>query len=116
MRFIVKTYCKTTSRENEFRLVGTFEHIEHAIAAARYSIDRSLSDLFVPGISREALYTEFERFGEIPCIFRTGNERFNGIAFNPLQYAMARCGELCSDGIGGQEKTFASAFAVELAA
>ena len=96
MSYLVRTFCKTTSRENEFKRVGAFESIDDAIEVATQTIDRSLLRLFKPGISKERLFQEFDAFGDIPCIFRVGMPYENGNAFNPLQYAMARSAAICN--------------------
>jgi hypothetical protein len=93
--YLVETYCKTTSRENEFKRVGAFESLDEAMAVARHTIDRSLLRLFKPGISREALFQEYDAFGDIPCIFQVGVPSGGGAVFNPLQYAIARSAAIC---------------------
>ena len=95
MSYLVRTFFKTTSRENEFKRVGTYESIDQAIAAAQQTIDRSLLRLLRPDTSNEALFQRYEAFGDIPCIFQVGDYCSGGVAFNPLEYAIARSAAIC---------------------
>ena len=97
MSYLVRTFCKSTSRENEFKCIGTYGSIDQAIEAARQTIDRSLLRLFAPDTSNYALFHQYEAFGDIPCIFQAGDHSPGAVAFNPLEYAIARSAVICAD-------------------
>ena len=94
--FLVEAYCKLTSPTEGLRRVGKYETLDEAIEASKRTVDESLRRLFKPGVSQASLYAAFQARGETPYIFRTGDYTLSSTGFNPLQYAMSCCAEMCA--------------------
>lgn len=78
--------------ESERVLHSTFTSYQTAVEAMKVIIDRSLLDLYKPGMAAEELYSLFTGFGEEPFITPLdGNSMFSA-----RTYARTRCDEICS--------------------
>ena len=75
--------------------IGEFESKDEAIACAKRAIDSFLLREYHAGMTSGKLFTHYTNKGEYPCIFRDGDATLNVPGFNHLQYAMARCDEVC---------------------
>jgi len=95
MTFFVEAYSKSDNAEKALRHVGDYATLEEAIAASKRTIDEALLREFTAGMAGDQLYAKFEAYGEVPCIFRSEDHTLSGLGFNALQYAKARCVELC---------------------
>lgn len=74
--------------ESERYLLGHFDSEAEAEAAARSVVDRSLQDLYRPGMSAGDLMALYRGFGEDPWISPQTH-------FSAWAYAEARCQVLC---------------------
>jgi hypothetical protein len=54
--------------EDERTALGTYPTLEAAIGACRKIVDRSLMHLHKPGMTAEALYGDYQDFGEDPFV------------------------------------------------
>lgn len=96
MSFLVEVYSKFNGASRTLRRVGEYASIDDAIAIARQTVDESLLRNFAPEMTAETLYAQYNLFGEVPCIFRTGDYTLSGLGFNAQQYARERSTEICS--------------------
>lgn len=92
MTFYVEVVRKD---ETDVLHIGEFESREEAIACARRVIDAFLLREYEIGMRGEKLFTYYTNKGEYPCIFRDGDSTLNVPGFSHLQYAMARCEDIC---------------------
>jgi len=95
-KFLVEAYCKTDGTKHGLRRIGLYKTKSEAMAASEAVVDEWLRARFIAGMSSSELYAQFEKLGEIPCIFRTGDHALTGTGFNPLQYAKMRCDAICA--------------------
>lgn len=95
MTFYVEALSKSDSAEKALRHVGEYAILEEAIAAAKRTVAASLLREFADGMSGAELYTKFQSYGEMPCIFRSDDKTLSGLGFNALAYAKERAAELC---------------------
>jgi hypothetical protein len=72
---------------------GKFETLEAAIAAAKRIVDEFLVSAMQPGITADALYSQYTSLGDDPYI--TGSKE-PGVPFSAWDYAKSRCSELCA--------------------
>ena len=77
--------------ESERYLLGAYATREAAVAAARAVVDAFLLGARRPGMTAEALYTQYVTFGEDPFIVGPAGEA--GL-FSAWDYARARCAEM----------------------
>ena len=75
--------------------IGEFETKNEAVACAKRAIDSFLLREYHAGMTSGKLFTHYADKGEYPCIFRDGDATLNVPGFNHLQYAMARCEDVC---------------------
>lgn len=92
MTFYVEVIKKVTA---EVLHIGEFESREQAFACAKRAIDTFLLREYQIGMASETLFTYYTNNGEYPCIFRDGDSTLNVPGFSHLQYAMARCEDIC---------------------
>jgi hypothetical protein len=92
MSYFVEVLKKETA---EVLHIGEFESREEAIACARRAIDGFLLRVYEIGMTSGKLFERYTASGEYPCIFRDGDATLNVPGFSHLQYAMARCDEIC---------------------
>ena len=71
---------------------GKFETLEDAIAASKRIVDEFLVSALQPGITADALYSQYTSFGDDPYIIGANEP---GVPFSAWSYAKARCSELC---------------------
>jgi hypothetical protein len=83
--------------EAENYVHGKFETLEAAIAAAKRIVDEFLASAIRPGMSADALYSQYTSFGEDPYIIGANDP---GVPFSAWTYAKARCSELCEPETG----------------
>ncbi len=99
MSFCVDTLFKLPDGTPSARRVGEFWTNDEAIAAAKHLIDsflfREFRDHATRGIRPEELYEIYAQRGERPVILRLGGASTNISKFNALNYAKARCAEIC---------------------
>lgn len=95
MSFIVEglTHCRES--DHQVRRIGEYATLEEALAAARRAIDEFLAREFAAGMLPSALFARYQSAGEVPFIFRNDVETVNVPDFNHIQYARARCSEIC---------------------
>jgi len=73
---------------------GTYETVEEALAVCREIVDQSIMEGYRTGISAEALYGHYVRFGDDPFI--VGLDGMDtGILFSAWNYAKERCRVIC---------------------
>lgn len=77
---------------DETYMHGQFETWPEAVAAARRIVDRCLAEYHKPGMSADALFTQYTLFGDDPSItpVAAGEELFSA-----WDYAKQRCAVLC---------------------
>lgn len=76
---------------------GKFETLDLAIAASKRIVDEFLASAFKPGITADALYSQYTSFGEDPFIVGSSEP---GVPFSAWTYAKGRCSEMCgSEGV-----------------
>jgi hypothetical protein len=95
MTFYVEAFSKSDSAEKALRHIGDYETLGEAIAAAKRTIDGALLSEYTGGMAGADLYTKFQSYGEMPCIFRSEDKTLSGLGFNALVYAKDRSAELC---------------------
>jgi hypothetical protein len=71
---------------------GKFETLEAAIAASKRIVDEFLVSAVQPGMTADALYSQYTSFGDDPYIIGSNEP---GVPFSAWTYAKARCSELC---------------------
>src|SRR5436190_14233906 len=69
-----------------------FETLEAAISASKRIVDEFLTSALQPGMTADALYSQYTSFGDDPYII---GSKEPGIPFSAWTYAKARCSELC---------------------
>jgi hypothetical protein len=96
MTYFVEALSKGSSSEGNVRRVGECETLQDAIKTAQQVIDKSLIAWNYYGTTVEKLFSQYERFGEVPFIFVDNDDTMNVTGFNSLIYAMNRCEVLCA--------------------
>ncbi|MBL9176800.1 MAG: hypothetical protein JNM65_01980 [Verrucomicrobiaceae bacterium] len=79
--------------ESERTFGGVFDSYEAALLRAGEIVERSLQELFQPGMNAEMLYQHYVMFGEDPWILETSVGRLNFSAWN---HAKDRCAQICA--------------------
>ncbi len=69
---------------------GEFETLSAAIEACKKIVDEYLASAYAPGITAEALYSNYVAFGDDPWVSGA-----DGVPFSAWTYAKERCGEIC---------------------
>jgi hypothetical protein len=77
--------------EDERYTHGEYESLAEAIAACKKIVDDCLNGEYKPGMTAEALYLNYEMFGDDPWI--SGGD---GVPFSAWDYAKRRCAEICA--------------------
>lgn len=77
--------------EKERTTFGDFESLAEAIAACKKIVDDCLNGDYKPGMTAEALYSNYTMFGDDPWI--SGGD---GAPFSAWDYAQERCAEICA--------------------
>lgn len=95
MTFFLEGLSKYRDGDSQVRRLGEYQTLEEAIAASKRTIDEFLLREFKPGVTAAQLYTQYQGFGEVPCIFRDDGVTMSIPGFNHWQYATARCAEIC---------------------
>ena len=72
--------------------LGRFETLDEAIAVCKQQVDECLGEYFQPGMSAEALYSQYTSFGDDPFIIGSSQR----IPFSAWDYAKQRCGEIAN--------------------
>ena len=75
---------------------GSYETAEEALEACRSIVDRSLQEEYEAGISAEALYVRYVRFGDDPFIVVVDGAD-GSVAFSAWNYAKERCRLICRE-------------------
>ena len=75
---------------------GTYETLEPALAACRGIVDRSLDEESRPGISADALFERYVRFGDDPFIVVLDGAD-DSATFSAWSYAKERCRVICGE-------------------
>jgi hypothetical protein len=70
--------------------LGRYETLDDAVAACKQRVDECLSEHFQPGITTEALYSQYTSFGDDPFIIGSSQR----IPFSAWDYAKQRCAEI----------------------
>ncbi len=92
MKFSVEVVRK---EQSDVIHAGEYDALDEAIACAKRAIDSFLLREHQDGMTSASLFSYYTSKGEYPCIFRDGDSTLNVPGFNHLQYAMARCDEVC---------------------
>lgn len=71
---------------------GDFESWEAAVVECRAIVDDYLESNFAPGMSAEALYSNYVMFGVDPWVSGPGAET---VPFSAWTYAKERCASIC---------------------
>ncbi len=95
MTLFVEGLSKYREPDKQIRRIGDYDTIEEAVAASKRTIDDFLLREYQQGASADELYEKYQRFGEVPCIFRDDNQTISVSGFNHWEYAKARCAEIC---------------------
>lgn len=77
--------------ESETYVHGEFGTWEEAVAAARAIVDASLAEHRGSGMTADALFAQYMRFGEDPYVVPVPD----GERFSAREYARERCSALC---------------------
>ncbi len=77
--------------EDEIYTHGRFETWPDAVAAAQRIVDRCLAEYYAPGMTAEALFSQYKSFGEDSFIVSASD----GGRFSGWDYAKERCAVLC---------------------
>lgn len=93
MSFVVEVLKK---EPEEVVHLGQFEAQYLAVACAKRAIDAFLLREYRDGMTPDQLFKRYTTGGEYPCIFRDGDNTLN-VPFSHLQYAMARCDDVCGN-------------------
>ncbi len=78
--------------ESESYEHGAFETLEDAIVASKRIVDEFLASALKPGMTAEALFSQYKSFGDDPYILGSSEP---GVPFSAWTYAELRCSELC---------------------
>lgn len=81
--------------ESERYLLGKFETLEEAIAAAKRLVDNFLFGQFESGMSPGMLSLAYASFGKDPFVVGVAGD---AVPFSARTYARQRCDEICSMG------------------
>jgi hypothetical protein len=84
--------------ESERTELGVFDSAEAALAAGRAVVERSLRDLFKPGMSAAELFDHYKQFGDDPFIVVIDGAPGEKIDFSAWSCAEARCPAVCGGG------------------
>ena len=73
----------------------TFETYKEAVAYCQSRVNLYLEEQYQPGVDAEALYSNYQSFGDDPFIVsdEVGSEKFSA-----WDYALIRCKEMCANG------------------
>lgn len=77
--------------ESETYTLGEFVTWAQAVTAARAIVDRCLAEHHQPGMTAEALFSQYMSFGDDPFI----DPQPEGEKFSGRDYAKERCSALC---------------------
>ena len=80
--------------EDERTEYAAFGTLEEAIAACRWLVDRSLRDLYRPGMTSAQLYDQYTSFGDDPFIVVLEGADPDA-RFSAWTYAAGRSREIC---------------------
>jgi len=83
--------------ESERRQLAAFDDCAAAIAACQRLVDDFLQSAYRPGMTAEALWASYTRFGDDPFIVTTDEQ----CLFSAWDYARQRCEALCRPGRDG---------------
>jgi hypothetical protein len=75
---------------------GEYPTYEEATAVCQQIVDRSLLDVYVPGMPAEKLYFSYTMFGDDPFIVGDPGSPDDGPDFSAWDYAKARCEQRCA--------------------
>jgi hypothetical protein len=78
--------------ESERYELGSFEHLESAIQAAKQVVDSFLASEYQPGMTARQLFKHYLAFGEDPFILTPDQSK---VSFSAWEFAQTRCEELC---------------------
>lgn len=96
MTFFVEALTRLHDAEAQVRHIGEFETQDEAFAASKRTIDEFLLREYKAGMSADKLFSLYQKFGEVPFIFGDANHTMSVRGFNHMQYAQARCAEICA--------------------
>ena len=69
---------------------------EDAIKAAQQAIDEFLTANYKNGMTDVDLFSEYQKFGEMPFIFSNDPATINVGGLNDVKYAMSSCVAICA--------------------
>ena len=87
-------FCSTDQSRRYAK--GEYSSHAEALAVCREIVDSSLRYECVPGMPASALYVRYMIFGKDPFIVGDSESPDTSPGFSALDYAKARCGELCA--------------------
>jgi hypothetical protein len=96
MTYFVEGLTNGHGGEGNVRRIGECDTLEDAIRTSQQVIDKSLIAWNYYGMTVEELFSQYQRFGEVPFIFVDNEVTMNVTGFNSLLYAMKQCGVLCT--------------------
>ena len=96
MTYFVEALTMGHGSNSSVRRVGVCDTLKDAIKTAQQVVDKSLIAWNYYGTSVEKLFSQYERFGEVPFIFVDSEDTINVTGFNSLIYAMKQCEVLCA--------------------
>jgi hypothetical protein len=96
MTYVVEGLTNFHGGEGTVRRIGEHTVLDEAIAASKRIIDEFLASRFEQGITAAALFSHYQKNGEVPFIFRDDGNTVNVRGFNHFEYAMSRCSEICA--------------------
>jgi hypothetical protein len=91
--------------EDERREYGTFASAEEAVEACRRLVDESLVSKYSAGASADALYAQYQDFGDDPFIVATDGAA--KVEFSAWNYARERVQALAAPGAAGERERLA---------
>jgi hypothetical protein len=96
MTYFIEALTMGHGSDSNVRRVGECATLKDAISTAQQVIDKSLLAWNYYGTAVEKLFSQYERFGEVPFIFVDSEDTMNVVGFNSLIYAMKQCEVLCA--------------------
>lgn len=96
MPYVVEGLSNFHGGGSNVRRIGEYEAVEDAIKASKQVVDEFLIGKFEEGTTAAALFSLYQKFGEVPFIFRDDARTINVAGFNHFQYAMNRCSAICA--------------------
>ncbi len=100
MPYFVEGLTNVHGGESNVRRIGVYETLDEAIRAAEQIVEDFLLTNHQPGMSIEALFTRYQKSGEVPFIFSDDERTINVTGFNHFRYALVRCDAICVNANG----------------